>query len=1401
MPIHQIYCTHCTHGSSALERREGELAARMLGYSARAGSPLGQDLRRYYRQIERHIYYYLPRDTPAEEKLRLSAATAPRRLIYVPSTGGLQLLAQICYRQVDSEGRPGSYFAHALFRDEKDGQTPWSPLDCLRLWSAAGWVDEDSPAFSFVLPTLFSLDEMLQGRRPAIDDGVLESFLKTPSEGAFDDPGRVIPERWRQKSAAERAAVFADVFRGLLELLGEDERRRESLLLVAEPSVAALWFYGMIRLLPPGPIRQAISFSTFEPNTDRLGTTLAAVEFYDPARMELRSGLQRGRGIVANTFSDRRERPSPAARPHRHEAPYAESALRRLLDEGFEAIDGRLADLHSVGAARVGDLDELAGVDRLARHLLGQEGASGGQSTAEQAGGSESLPSSPLPKWPSSPAALRYLSRVLSRELARAAEVPARLCAVVGQPVHLPVLELLAADLATPAVRVAVEHLLDTLPDEKIAALLEIGAVSDEAKTGVLVRYVTAQADLPPGCEFLWEECRAGDKGRATSTAGGRRLADRGPAVSPPPAATIPPSSGRPPLLEQLLALLDHQTLLRLYANVAERHGDALVVALCRTCRANHENWAPLSLVVEALHEPSLLALYRSFGTAFFKEYPQAERAMAGKLRQILCSLPQRPQQFSPRLDVVLSGEHLLADDRDRRTAAAWASCRRAILRIGELEGQKSGLLQRRPLDRIENAVQQMAEAVAEALPPQAFEDDRSGGGKQKTLRQIGRPLLGGRPLLPPVNWQNRALWQKVAWYFERGVWPRAALTKLRTQSTSLRLAWLALGGAVLVGALIAAVVLVNARRDATQVSPRPEASGAPRPLADGRSPPATTAGAAGEDTAAAEREKLAREAERLRIGREKAAEAAQRDTEAELQEKLQQQARQEAERLAAEREAAALAARETAARLEREGMPPTTVGPAVQPTGRATREAWIAWAERFAAERDGAWFCEEPCDGGRLGIPAERLRVDSDPPTLYLGEGRLDFRQTHYLFGGGFEHQPPTTRQEIPELANELGLKSVFVETRLADSGAAIAVVGVPRKLPAEAAAERKAELERLRQQSRMLTAHLQTYSGRTTPQDKKDEAFGVLRELLEITIPPVPRKPKRSDEQFHERPEAYEVAVREYERKLAARERALESVVPKARETIPILLERIKQLESDSRPLEERVAKESAEALAALAAGSRRLTAIVYQDATGLGPKAAEPSARQAEMTARAEEREAEARDDKRNSAAGADRRRPDEMHPPSTFPPPPSEAPSAEKTVIHIESKPAVGLNPPAVAQIRVLVVGPQGKPLPSSLKDQFVFGLEVMGQVAEGSLKAKRLPDLDVVETTDVLQGTSAVKFRFQFFRRSGNPFDSRHPLVAETPWSDLAIEPRLQYTIKLELGEDQIKLLRSTLEKR
>ena len=52
---------------------------------------------------------------------------------------------------------------------------------------------------------------------------------------------------------------------------------------MVEPELAALLFYGALRLLPDVPWTQAVSFCTFEPNPDARCTTLAATYFHDPA--------------------------------------------------------------------------------------------------------------------------------------------------------------------------------------------------------------------------------------------------------------------------------------------------------------------------------------------------------------------------------------------------------------------------------------------------------------------------------------------------------------------------------------------------------------------------------------------------------------------------------------------------------------------------------------------------------------------------------------------------------------------------------------------------------------------------------------------------------------------------------------------------------------------------------------------------------------------------------------------------------------------------------------------------------------------------------------------------------------------------------------------------------------
>ncbi|HID76798.1 MAG TPA: hypothetical protein EYP56_12480, partial [Planctomycetaceae bacterium] len=723
--IHQIYCTHCTHGSSALDRREGEIARRMLGYSARAGSLAGSALRSVYRQLERHVYYYLPRDTPAGQKLRLTAATAPRRLIFLPSVAGLQMIGQVCYRQRDTEGRPGSYFAHVVFRQEAGTQPRWTPLDGLKLWQASGWVMEDRPDLPFLLPPLGSLEELLQGAPPSVDDQLLLRFLTAPAGTRLDQTGRVVPPRYQQADAASRRALFAEAFHGWFEV-GGDPRR--TLLVVAEPGLAALLFYGIFRLLPPGPLRDAISFSTFEPNTERPGAQVAGTVFYNPTQTDLRPEAYRPPGFAINSFSRRvSERRGSHGR-------YVQQMIDTLVEKGWEAVDGRLGNLQTVGAVRVPDLEAMMGIDQLAASLL------------EPGGGP------PDQQWRRSPAAGRYLRRVLTQRLAGLTQSARTLKAVVGQPSHLLILELLTAERIERAVLPAVDYLLKNLPGQWIDPFVRLPSTPTEIKIDVLVRYVTEHHELPPGCEWLWEE----------------------------PFEQRRPADDRcTALMPQVLIRLEPETLEPFYRRVATEHGDAFLVALEKGCRHGQGALTLLTQIVGTAEPEVLSRLYRRLGPAWLKDYPPEEPAMGRRLREILDDLVNTPSRFSHRLDLVLAGQHLLPEDRDVQVAAAWATCRQAMLELGRLQEQRSGVLRTAPLEELETYCRRMAEAAAQAMVGPAFEGDVKGTQRQQCLASIGRWVLGNRPLLPRRVRVYDALWQKIEWFFQAGRWPTVSLKRM----------------------------------------------------------------------------------------------------------------------------------------------------------------------------------------------------------------------------------------------------------------------------------------------------------------------------------------------------------------------------------------------------------------------------------------------------------------------------------------------------------------------------------------------------------------------------------------------------------------------------------------------
>jgi len=214
-----------------------------------------------------------------------------------------------------------------------------------------------------------------------------------------------------------------------------------------------------------------------------------------------------------------------------------------------------------------------------------------------------------------------------------------------------------------PGTRPTVEFLLGTLPEEQMAPFVHLAAVTPQYKLAVLLGYVAARQQLPPGCEALWED------------------ADRG---------TGPGGRAAAPLLVSLCGRLDVPTLVAFYRNSAEEHADTLVKCLVEASEGPGVTGGALTQIVPAVDEQTWFALLQKHGVDFFRQYPQNEPALGETLQRILRALPEDLTSFSQRLDVILAGEHLLPEDSDQEAAAAWGRCRRAVLELGRLQEQRS---------------------------------------------------------------------------------------------------------------------------------------------------------------------------------------------------------------------------------------------------------------------------------------------------------------------------------------------------------------------------------------------------------------------------------------------------------------------------------------------------------------------------------------------------------------------------------------------------------------------------------------------------------------------------------------------------------------------------------------
>ena len=267
--VHQLYYTHCSHATSAITRGTGAAANRGFEYTVRAASLPQSELRECLQDLEPLLRYELPQELPSSERHLLTARTAPQRLIYGRTARGRNIVALISYRPYDLARRPGSLFAHVLLPDPPSAD--FSPLECLSLWGAPGWVVEDSDSIPHDLPPLSELSDLHGGQRPLVDDEALLDFLLAAPAACPD----IVPQRWRDRPAAERRLLF---LQGLAHFLFP---QRSPVHFLAEPAFATLLFYGLLRLSKSSWIPPDLTWSTFEPWPPRRLPTLSAQSVFD----------------------------------------------------------------------------------------------------------------------------------------------------------------------------------------------------------------------------------------------------------------------------------------------------------------------------------------------------------------------------------------------------------------------------------------------------------------------------------------------------------------------------------------------------------------------------------------------------------------------------------------------------------------------------------------------------------------------------------------------------------------------------------------------------------------------------------------------------------------------------------------------------------------------------------------------------------------------------------------------------------------------------------------------------------------------------------------------------------------------------------------------------------------
>ena len=634
--------------------------------------------------------------------------------------------------------------AHLPSRAVTAEEIEWDPAVTLRLFHSNNWFDTS------ILRKQFSkLPQFLGKKTPAIADEVFRNFLICDGDDPmFDDPGDIIPDRWRLMSPRVRRQYFEEFFTRLLRVYTDDQQmpRSPTIGLIAEPAIASLLFYGVCRLLPESPIRRTLSFSTLEPTTQALGKTSEANDTMDvrcrllsywssdlvQLRQSLLRRLQNPEFVARGPFSmiDTLASQPPQSKKI---SIYVESLVHRLCEQGWSSLLPRIQGMVPMHPQTLPQLETAMLVERAVSSLLNR-----GQFPNEQ--------------WRKSPQAMGRFRRELLRRLEQQANPEDCFRSIVGGTSHLPTLELIMAKDYPPELRVHVEYLLSQVPSEKMLQVFRRPNLPNEDKIVMLSRHIhDKNGTLPPGFEFLWEDWAnyAHDK-------------------TPQPTALI---------IARVLRRLDPEDMGPFMRACPHGRLQGFVESVLALYKQNRLARHSVAAMWTAMNEVTFVRLLRQEGCDFIRTYPKEEHGFGERLERLILTIPQYPEEFTERLEWLLAGQHHLSEEY-QDAVDNWSLFATQVQKVAKLQKVDANQVQDGRIRMLISATRDMARAADQAMNFKEIDQDFAWSNKRDVMYRIASQILDGKSLFEKGPWEHDELMLWIDVQFRERRWPTETFKK-----------------------------------------------------------------------------------------------------------------------------------------------------------------------------------------------------------------------------------------------------------------------------------------------------------------------------------------------------------------------------------------------------------------------------------------------------------------------------------------------------------------------------------------------------------------------------------------------------------------------------------------------